>query len=161
MHVFILIQVITIKMFWLFAFVFACLLSYVSLKSTCMRVRPCSCMCVRPCCPRAVQRMSRGCGGSDCVGSVTQRGWWWDRTVLQQQGTLQHQTQAGFEYCIRALELSPWTYKVLWCSSPGLTPYSGRRHHWACWPDDSGVDGVGPECILLRVSHGWVWAIVC
>lgn len=69
-----------------------------------MRVGPCSCMCVHPRGPRALQRMSRGSGG---VESVTQRGRWWDRTALQQWVTLQHQTQAGFEYCIRALELSP------------------------------------------------------
>lgn len=26
-----------------------------------------------------------------------------------------------FEYCIRALEMSPWTLEALWSSSPGLT----------------------------------------
>lgn len=46
-------------------------------------------------------RMSGGCGGGR---SVIRSGRWWDRTVLQRRGTLQH--QAGFEYCIRAPELS-------------------------------------------------------
>lgn len=94
-------------------------------------VCPCSCMCVHPRGPWAVQRMSRGCGGSGGDGSVTQRGRWWDRTALQQWGTLQHQTQAGFEYCIRALELSPCTPEGLWSSSPVLNPHSGGRHHRA------------------------------
>lgn len=89
-------------------------------------VCPCYCMRVHPRSPRTAQRMSRGCGGSGGVGSVTQRGRWWDRTALQQWGTLQH--QAGFEYCIRALELSPRTPWALWSSSPALNPHSGAIH---------------------------------
>lgn len=108
-----------------------CIKCMLVIKHMCMCVGPCSCMCVHPRGPWAVQRMSRGCGGSGGVGSVTQRGRWWDRTAFQQRGTLQHQTRAGFEYCIRALELSPRTPKAPWSSSLVLNPCSGGRHHRA------------------------------
>lgn len=135
-----------------------CFLTYVGLKSTCVCDWPCSCLCVRPHCPGAVQRMSRGCGG--CVGSVTQRGQWWDRTALQQQGMQQHHTQAPFEYCIRPLELSPWTPKALWSSNPALNSL-----FWGKTPQSFGLswfhfgtDGDWPHssCVYFYPCLPWL-----
>lgn len=97
--------------------VYACLLIFVMYAYVCLCVCLSMFLCVCVFTPhglQAVQKMSRGCGGSSGgVGSVTRRGQWWDRTALQQQGSLQNQTQAGFEYCIRALVPSPHTPEAL------------------------------------------------
>lgn len=118
---------------------------------------PCSYMCVHPRCPRAVQRMSRG-----CVGSMTQCGRWWDRTASQQRGMLLHHTQARFEYCIRALEMSPWTpLKALWNSTPALNPYSGVKAPWSFslgWLDCSKAGGFRPDSSSVRFYREFLQA---
>ena len=104
---------------------------------------PCSCMRCRPRCPPAVHRMSRGCGG--CVGSVTQRGRWWDGTALQQRATQPHQSEARFEYCISGAPRTPPTSpKAPWSSSPALYPLFWGKAAWSLswsWLDPSGADG--------------------
>lgn len=74
--------------------------------------------------PWMLQRMPRGHDSRRDMGSMTQRGWRWNRTALKQWDTLQH--QAGFEYCIREQELPPHTPKALWNSCTVLIPHSGK-----------------------------------